>query len=216
MKYITLYCPTPIMKQAHVTIHYPQKLLNSIIIQYWRSIHIHYLHHARTHPSLSKLLKSNIFFSLLNHFSSHPHQEKTSLIHILSIPSQIHLWFLKTRLLHHLFYDIHINATQTPPSHPCQEKTALITILSVLSQIHIWLQNPAFYITSSMTSTSILHKKSLLGCIIPRVLCYIMPTINILTTQHTHLTPIIHNILSITIYVYTRHPIKNHLSSQPL
>ena len=60
--YITLWFPTPSMTQAYSPIHSSKKWLESNIFQYWRSIHIHYLNHSRTYPSLSKLLESNISY----------------------------------------------------------------------------------------------------------------------------------------------------------
>ena len=156
------------MAHTHPTNHSLQKWLESISVISWRLLHTHNFHHTCTHPSLSKLLESNICYYFSNRSSSSTRQENTALIPIWFIPSQI----------------------------------------------NIWLQNPDFYITYYMTSTSILHKPRLDDYKTPHVIFSLMSTVQIPTIQHTHLPPIIQNIPIITLHMSSRQPIKNHHNSQ--
>ena len=106
-----------------------------------------------------------------------------------------------------------ISLSNSSSSHPRQEKTALIPIWSIPSWIYLWLKNNAFCVTYSMTSTQILHKPHLTYYKNMRALYSLIPTIHTIyipNIQHSHVPPITHNILSITLHMSTYYPIKTH------
>ena len=106
--------PLPITTQAQEPIHSPHKLIESIIIQYWLSLQIHYFHHSCIHPSLSKLHKPTICSfpteSFLFSSKSVKYHASSYLIHPFTNISMIS----NPHFPRHLFYDININTTQKP------------------------------------------------------------------------------------------------------
>ena len=151
------------MTHENAPIHSPQKLLESINVQYLILLHIHYFCHTCTNPSLSKLFKSTICSLPIKSFIFLSMPIKYRAYYYLIHPF-INIYIIaKLRLLRHLFYNVHINTTQNqalPTTQP---------------PVH---------------------------------------TIHISTIQHTHLPPIIHNILSINLHMSTHHTIKTYHNPQ--
>ena len=109
--------------------------------------------------------------------------------------------FLSDPSLHEYIYDCKIPPSTSP----------------ILPIPHQYYTNPALYVTYYMTSTLILPKPCLPDYKTPHIRCYLLSTVHIIhitTIKLNHLTPIIHNILSINLHTSTHHPIKTHHNSQ--
>ena len=126
--YIPLWFATPIMTQAHALIYSPQKWLESNIdVQY---ISINFITHATT-PHYPNDSVQIFVLSLLNHYSAHPRQEKTALIPIWSIPSQIHLWLQKPA------FSVTSSMISTLKLYyPAFQTTKKLNICSLMSTVH--------------------------------------------------------------------------------
>ena len=114
-------------------------------IQYCCLIQIQYLHCTLTHPSLSKLLYSDICYSFLKQFSFLPTSSKYRTYSYL-INTVMKIFMVTKSALYVTSSMISTSKLYRPRHHspffPPQVNTALVLIWSIPSWIHLWLQNP--------------------------------------------------------------------------